>query len=351
MAQEKCFLCTTEAKILTSDDNTDNRIVKCSICGDYIISKDAIVAMHPNQPNKHILSGLSRRSNIKETKLFISSENFEELINSTPVPSDPIEMINLILLYMYQNAKSLAQPIELLPSDYPIVYAKNAEDFTYLLNRAIELELIKSISRNNYRLEIDGWRKVLELKQRNPDSNYVFIAMWFNDKTLKLRDVIKNAVLTAGYEPIIADEYDYTGNIMDFVLSSIKQCKFVIADFTCIPEQIIDKSVKGGVRGGVYYEAGYAKGIGLQVIHLCKNDEESKLRLHFDIAQDNTLFWEDEDVEINKIRDMRERQSENKVYLSERLHDRILVIFGKGSLTQSEIRTKLKEIGCGRNAP
>ena len=89
--------------------------------------------------------------------------------------------------------------------------------------------------------------------------------------------------------------------------------------------------VKGGVRGGVYYEAGFAKGIGLEVIHLCKDDIESKARLHFDVEQENTIFWKDKDIEEINVRKMEERESNiSPINLSEKLFDRIIRIFGFG---------------------
>jgi len=40
---------------------------------------------------------------------------------------------------------------------------------------------------------------------------------------------------------------------------------------------------------GVYFEAGFALGLGLMVIPTCRADEVAKL--HFDIKHLNTLLW------------------------------------------------------------
>ena len=42
-----------------------------------------------------------------------------------------------------------------------------------------------------------------------------------------------------------------------------------------------------GNRGGVYYEAGFAHGLGLPVIFMCRDGDE----LHFDVRQYNCIFW------------------------------------------------------------
>jgi hypothetical protein len=59
-------------------------------------------------------------------------------------------------------------------------------------------------------------------------------------------------------------------------IAEIRRSRFVVADYT-------------GHRGGVYFEAGFALGLGLIVIPTCRADEVPKL--HFDIKHLNTLLW------------------------------------------------------------
>ena len=76
---------------------------------------------------------------------------------------------------------------------------------------------------------------------------------------------------------------------MDKVLNEISRAKFVIADLTSLPEDKSDSCT--GVRGGVYYEAGYAAGLGLQVILTCR--ENATNRIHFDLKQFLGIFWKE----------------------------------------------------------
>jgi hypothetical protein len=55
------------------------------------------------------------------------------------------------------------------------------------------------------------------------------------------------------------------------MISQIRRSKFLIADFT-------------GHRGGVYFEAGYAMGLGLPVFWTCRRDDLDKL--HFGIRSE-----------------------------------------------------------------
>lgn len=63
-----------------------------------------------------------------------------------------------------------------------------------------------------------------------------------------------------------------------------------------------------GYRDGVYYEAGFAEGLGLPVIYTChkkwlegvpgKNIE----KVHFDINHKNIITWEEDKLEDFKAR-------------------------------------------------
>ena len=50
-----------------------------------------------------------------------------------------------------------------------------------------------------------------------------------------------------------------------------------------------------GHRGGVYYEAGFAKVFGLEVIWTCREDEMDDL--HFDIRQYNCIAWTEDKLD------------------------------------------------------
>lgn len=172
-------------------------------------------------------------------------------------------------------------------------------------------------------LTIDGWKKFEELEKTWQNSNTAFIAMWFHDITKQYRKAVEVALDATGYEPIIIDTYEHNNFIMDEVINKINEARFVIADFTCLPEQPEkDGKIPGGVRGGVYFEAGYARGLGKEVIVTCSDSDDAKKRRHFDIDQINTLFW---------------HEVGDKLYcgdmdFTKRLTERIKATVGRGNL-------------------
>lgn len=87
----------------------------------------------------------------------------------------------------------------------------------------------------------------------------------------------EKAISDAGYEPMRIDRREHNGKIDDQIIVEIKKSKFVVCDFT-------------GHRGGVYFEAGFAMGLGKPVIWCCKEDYFNDL--HFDTRQYNHIKWE-----------------------------------------------------------
>lgn len=107
--------------------------------------------------------------------------------------------------------------------------------------------------------------------------------MWF-DKSMDeaYEGGIGKAIEGAGYIPMIIRQKEFNNYIDDEIISEIRKSKFVVADFT---------SMSGQPRGGVYFEAGFAKGLGLEVIWTCRADQIKKV--HFDTRQFNHIVWKD----------------------------------------------------------
>lgn len=127
-----------------------------------------------------------------------------------------------------------------------------------------------------------GWQELDNLKRPRSDSSQAFVAMWFNDLT---NDAyihgIEPALQTAGYKSVRIDKKEHNNKIDDEIISEIRRSRFLIADFTCEPNN---------VRGGVYYEAGFAQGLGIPVIWTCK--DTSLDDLHFDTRQYSHIVWQ-----------------------------------------------------------
>lgn len=155
----------------------------------------------------------------------------------------------------------------------------------------------------NLHLTFNGVVRALELHRKISQSRTAFLAMWFDPSLTAYRKTVQIAVEAAGYDLQVVNELHHNDYIMDKVLNLIKDSQFVIADLTCAPEEAKSGKPSKGVRGGVYLEAGYAKGLGKQVIFTCKEDSASLDRIHFDVKQVNTIFWnDDKDGEVKAFK-------------------------------------------------
>jgi nucleoside 2-deoxyribosyltransferase len=97
---------------------------------------------------------------------------------------------------------------------------------------------------------------------------------------------IAPALEQAGYQPTRIDLQEHNDKIDDRIIAEIRRCGLLIADFT-------------GQRGGVYFEAGFAMGLGLPVIWTCRSDDVGDL--HFDTRQYNHIVWDDPQDLKNKL--------------------------------------------------
>ena len=162
-----------------------------------------------------------------------------------------------------------------------------------------------------------GYARYEELR-KSVDSSNAFVAMWFDDSMAPLREAIEAAVRAAGYEPKRVDtDPEVVGRIEDEIIALIRQSRFVVADFTASPRPIASAE-DANPRGGVYYEAGFAHGLGRPVFFTCRRDYiDTPKALHFDTSHFLHIDWSEGDLgEGGKFR--------------EELRKRIEAVVGKG---------------------
>ena len=106
-----------------------------------------------------------------------------------------------------------------------------------------------------------------------------------------LRSVYDNAIAPAikstGYRPYRVDAIPHLERIDVKIIAEIRQSRFLVADVT---QQ----------KAGVYYEAGFAHGLGIPVIWCVRKDDLDNV--HFDTRQYNHVLWDTE----NELREQLE---------------------------------------------
>ena len=159
----------------------------------------------------------------------------------------------------------------------------------YALNRQMVQLGYFSEANGRYAVAADGFRRMDELRQSAPPTDQVFMAMWFNNATDEAyEDGIAKGIRDAGYRPMRIDRKEHANRIDDEIIAEIRRSRFLIADFTCEVLDSDDGPV-GVARGGVYYEAGFAQGLGTPVIWTVGEDQIELI--HFDTRQYNHITW------------------------------------------------------------
>lgn len=116
--------------------------------------------------------------------------------------------------------------------------------------------------------------------------NQIFIAMMFSDETnIFYENAYKPVIQAMNYTVMRIDEKEYVGSIINEIQTEITDSIALIADLT-------------GNRGGVYYEAGIARGLQLcnhpiKLILTCQKDFFDVRKVHFDVSGDNILLYSD----------------------------------------------------------
>ena len=152
-----------------------------------------------------------------------------------------------------------------------------------------------------FEVTVEGYSHLTDVAS-DRDSVQCFVAMWVDeDMEAPYEKGIRPAVEAAGYAPMRIDRKPDVIKIDDEIIAEIRRSRFLVADFT---------HGDGGARGNVYYETGFAYGLGLPVIYTCRNDLVEKL--HFDTRQYYHIAWETPDE------------------LRDGLEKRILALIGEG---------------------
>ncbi len=302
----KCPLCDRHSRNRPSAD--DNRIFKvtCDVCGTFYITDLAIDHLFASSV-KPLLSAIVRRHFVFAKKPeTITIDNWQVLVSQAPDKNDVPSKVRYLLGYIAHKSRFPGETVTLWgPTDYPTCFAANEEEFNYLLQYAVDAKFIEvRIHGTEYRLTPKGWQEA----ERIPtlDSPYAFVAMSFakdSDNATLLRLAFEQAIQPAieedaDYEKAIRiDKEEFLGDIVFEIIARIKECRFVIADVT-------------DQRNGVYFEAGYAMGMGLPVIWTCY--EKDMKNVHFDTSHLNHIVWND----LSKLR--------------QDLANRILATIGRG---------------------
>jgi hypothetical protein len=173
--------------------------------------------------------------------------------------------------------------------DAPLVNAASPEEFRYLLLYLRDSGYLGYSTEQDVTVTVKGWQRLESPEGARGVRGRCFVAMSFSDELLPAwNEAIEPAAKDCGYTPNRADSKPHSDDINFRILAEIRKAQFLIADFT-------------EHRQGVYFEAGFARGLGKEVLWTCRRDQF--LQSHFDTNHYLHTLWD-------KPEDLRSRLEE-----------------------------------------
>jgi hypothetical protein len=254
---------------------------RCKVCGSSVIDFDAATDLFTCTDSGLLkaLAAATRQASDAKAPLHIRGAAWREIALEqirTPVASK----IDRLLVAVGRYSKFAGDWVHLSEEDYPAFNCHNDTEAAFIYDALCEGGLLEQLAgHTSFRPSAAGWRHLMpDDVGPNGTPGVCFVAMAFADE---MNDAftygIEVAVRRAGLDPIRVDRVQQNDKIDDLIMAEIRRAQVTIADVTLH-------------RNGVYFEAGFALGLGRTVIWCCrKNDVENT---HFDTRQYSMIVWE-----------------------------------------------------------
>jgi hypothetical protein len=305
---ERCVICESELISFDAGAQAAGERFDCSSCGRFVLTRSArvqaqsaLVADSLAKPKlRHAVQSIAKR----EPWVVIDTNRLQDLLANTHLPK-PAELLNNFILWLGNAQTSLGEAVEVGPDIYAAVGATDDDDVAFLVDHCRQAGLVQgSVERFGnggfaimpLKLTISGWQRFDELQRGTASARTAFMAMQFGDALLDAfyRDHLRAAVAATGFELRRVDEEQPAGLIDDHLRVKIRQARFLIADLT-------------HHNRGAYWEAGYAEGLGKQVIYMCRKDvfEDKSQGTHFDTNHHLTVIWDPANIpqSVQRLKD------------------------------------------------
>lgn len=315
----KCIFCEKDA-ILRLDNNA--YFYLCPLCGmySYINSEHDKIMTLINQFYKDISDTERNKFETYCAYLFckfnfnvfyrLSSSSLNKIIEDYEFVGIKEQIDSFV--YTICSHMKYPQSIYKYTCDYDAFYRRfgciDRQSFMFLCDLLLDKGFVRSkivekpiVMGKDYDFylttTIKTWDHFEKLKNGRNTSNKAFLALQFDGEMNRdLKRELKKAVSETGFTLNTVDEEPRAGLIDDKIRLDIRNSRFVIADLT-------------DGNKGAYWEAGFANGLGKEVIYMCKdevmNNETSPNHPHFDVSHHQCILWSEDHFEnaMKKLKD------------------------------------------------
>lgn len=285
-----CPIChLNDPLVVGTQDHGDKVTYQCKRCGEFSISGTAEAVMKRNSMKSRQLSAWIRERHILGVQIPLLTTTFIEEVLAVLPEYGPMEKQMKLLNAISQLTAYPGSEVILIPEyDDSLAWAENSQEFKFYLKSLMDRGFLeinserRSISDPLYPMVLTtrGWEHLEANQKFNETKIQAFVAMSFDKGLYSVyENAIEPAISSTGYRPYRVDGIPHLDRIDTKIIAEIKNSKFVVADVT---QQ----------KSGVYFEAGFAYGLGLPVLWCVRADDLSNV--HFDTRQYNHIVWDSE---------------------------------------------------------
>lgn len=296
----QCPICLLEnQKVVGTYDHRDKTKYDCYRCGSYKISSIAENFIKRGNKSSQLSGWLRERKELGIEIPELTESVVKDIISNLP-SYNPLEKQNKLLNAIKLQTEYPGKSVPLIAAhSASLAWAQNEDELRYYLKSLMERGLLENIGDPKKILTDPMSKMVITAKGwehlENDTSSFVsktqsFVAMSFDSNLLPVyKNAIAPAIEAAGYRPYRVDSSPHIDRIDAKIIAEIRNSRFLVADVT---QQ----------KSGVYYEAGFAYGLGLPVIWCVRHDD--LVNVHFDTRQYFHIVWQSE-------ADLRERLADS----------------------------------------
>ncbi len=298
-----CPVCKRNEGVGAERISSSMESYRCPVCGEYEMPPFVPEVHGASEPNHKLSAWIREQNEYGRPARFSQERTVESVVAGIPDYRPQEKQLKLLQAIARKSDPPGTLVVLSADKDVSLAYSRNSDELAFYLSALEERDLLKR-SDVIWKVTITpgGWDYLDEHASDLRESTQAFVAMSFSSTMKPLWEgAIKPAIERAGYTAYRVDEELHSDNIIFKIMAEIKNSRFVVADIT---EQ----------KNGVYFEAGYALGLGLPVIWCVRKDDVGNV--HFDTAQYNQIRWE------------------SAGQLKDSLYDFICAIIGKRSRSQ-----------------
>jgi len=284
MEKGKCPICgRADAEILfkleiTNPDNSKT-YCNCPRCFEFVIVNNrSDLARNPEESKLKPYLAFYLRRHQSGVQPQITISNWKELALAEKAVTVPQKLERLLQL-IADRTEVPGEAVHIdREIDAPLFNALSANEVNYLLKSLQDSQFVDLSADIAAKMKVKGWQQLMPSPGSGGIPGTCFVAMSFDPALNSVFDeAIYPAAKDCGFEANRIDKKPTNGDINDHILAEIKKSQFVIADFT-------------RHSPGVYFEAGFARGLGREVIWCCQ-ETDFKGRSHFDVNHYGHILW------------------------------------------------------------